>query len=93
MSTRQISVARLLMALAIALIGLGVLSGPIAAQSLSNSTGRDCQTIRTCQFQKGGSYRGCISAYSCRTCRFVPARCSIGSAKGLCREVRCGWGA
>ena len=24
---------------------------------------RDCQTIRTCNFRKGGSYRGCLSSY------------------------------
>jgi hypothetical protein len=34
--------------------------------------GRDCQTITTCRFQKGGSYRGCLSSYSCRVCKFVP---------------------
>ena len=30
---------------------------------------RDCQTIRTCNFARGGSYRGCLSSYSCRVCR------------------------
>lgn len=55
--------------------------------------GRDCQTITTCQFKKGGSYRGCLSSYSCRVCKFVPARCKIGGARGTCRQVRCVWGA
>lgn len=55
--------------------------------------GRDCQTITTCQFSKGGSYRGCLSSYSCRVCRFVRANCSIGGTRGrTCSEVRCTWG-
>ena len=32
---------------------------------------RDCQTIRTCNFARGGSYRGCLSSYSCRVCRLI----------------------
>jgi hypothetical protein len=57
------------------------------------SPGRDCQTITTCQFKKGGSYRGCLSSYSCRVCRFVRANCSIGGTRGrTCSEVRCTWG-
>jgi hypothetical protein len=55
--------------------------------------GRDCQTITTCRFEKGGGYRGCLSSYSCRVCKFVPARCKIGGTKGTCRQVRCVWGA
>jgi hypothetical protein len=42
---------------------------------------RDCQTILTCNFRKGGSWRGCVSSYSCRKCRFVPAPCSIIGGK------------
>jgi len=57
----------------------------------SINPGRDCQTITTCQFKKGGSYRGCLSSYSCRVCRFVPANCQIGKSK-RCSEVRCTWG-
>jgi hypothetical protein len=55
--------------------------------------GRDCQTITTCRFQKGGSYRGCLSSYSCRVCRFVRANCTIGGTRSkTCSEVRCTWG-
>jgi hypothetical protein len=54
---------------------------------------RDCQTITTCQFSKGGSYRGCLSSYSCRVCRFVRANCTIGGTRSkTCSEVRCTWG-
>jgi hypothetical protein len=52
---------------------------------------RDCQTIRRCNFTRGGSYRGCISAYSCRRCEFVPARCTISGRERVCREARCTW--
>jgi hypothetical protein len=51
---------------------------------------RDCQTIRTCNFRRGGSYRGCLSSYSCRVCRFV--RVSCRGAAGTCQMLRCGWG-
>lgn len=54
---------------------------------------RDCQTIRRCNFGRNGSFRGCISAYSCRTCQLVAARCSIGRASSNCRQMRCNWGA
>lgn len=54
---------------------------------------RDCQTIVNCQFSKGGSYRGCISSYSCRVCRLVSARCRPGFTGRVCREMRCSWGA
>lgn len=50
---------------------------------------RDCQTILTCNFRKGGSYRGCLSSYSCRTCRFVKVACGAGR---VCEKLRCGWG-
>ena len=43
---------------------------------------RDCQTIRTCNFRKGGSYRGCLSSYSCRVCKLVKVSC-----KGLERNL------
>jgi hypothetical protein len=60
--------------------------GPANAQ-------RDCQTLRTCQFSKGGSFRGCLSSYSCRSCRFVPAKCSVGGTSGACQRQVCDWGA
>lgn len=55
--------------------------------------GRDCQTVVSCRFTKGGSYRGCISAYSCRVCRLVSSRCAVGTAGRTCRAFRCSWGA
>jgi len=53
---------------------------------------RDCQTVRTCRFQRGGSYRGCLSSYTCRVCRLVSARCEIGGRAQNCQEMRCTWG-
>jgi hypothetical protein len=59
----------------------------------SINPGRDCQTITTCQFKKGGSYRGCLSSYSCRVCTYVPAKCKIAGAKGrVCLTSKCTWG-
>lgn len=62
---------------------------PVAAQAIDPQ--RDCQTIRNCRFEKGGSFRGCISSYSCRSCRFEPANCRIAGAKGTCRRQVCYW--
>lgn len=53
---------------------------------------RDCQTIRTCRFDRGGSYRGCLSSYTCRTCQLVRTRCEIGGRRQNCHEMRCTWG-
>jgi hypothetical protein len=53
---------------------------------------RDCQTIRTCNFGRGGSFRGCVSSYSCRVCRFVPTSCRGVGRRKTCRKLRCTWG-
>jgi hypothetical protein len=53
---------------------------------------RDCQTIRTCNYREGGSFRGCISTYACRVCRFVPASCKGLGRRGTCQKLRCTWG-
>jgi len=82
--------------LASALAGSAFL-GPASAQEgpggLINPQ-RDCQTIRTCNFRRGGSYRGCLSTYSCRVCRFVRVSCrgqGLGR-RGVCQKLRCTWG-
>jgi hypothetical protein len=53
---------------------------------------RHCQTVRECRFTRGGIFRGCISAYSCRACQFVPARCTISGREQICQRMRCHWG-
>ena len=86
--------------LAAMLIGMiaGLIAGSAPASAQEGPGGlinpqRDCQTILTCNFRRNGSYRGCLSSYSCRACRFVPARCSVGNRRRTCHQVRCGWGA
>ncbi|HEX2839877.1 hypothetical protein [Hyphomicrobium sp.] len=54
--------------------------------------GRDCQTIVTCNYTKGGSYRGCLSSYSCRVCRFVASSCTISGVRKRCYKSVCTWG-
>lgn len=85
---------------AVAIVAATALLGPAALPSLAQSgpgglinPQRDCQTIRKCNFTRNGSFRGCISAYSCRTCQLVAARCSIGKNSSNCRQMRCNWGA
>lgn len=82
-----------LCALGLALAAAIVASTPAGAQSTGQQMGRECQSIRTCRFTAGGSYRGCISAYVCRTCRPVRARCAIGTQTGNCHRLVCTWGA
>lgn len=55
--------------------------------------GRDCQTLRNCRFTAGGTFRGCVSSFSCRTCRIVKTRCELtGTAGNACQKLRCTWG-
>ena len=52
---------------------------------------KDCQTIRTCNFARDADVRGCLSSYSCRTCRFV-RRCQSISGQRICNyQSECGW--
>ncbi len=78
------------------LLGAGVLTaGSGLAQEGPGGAinpGRDCQTIVTCQFRKGGSYRGCLSSYSCRVCRYVPSSCVISGTRRRCYKSVCTWG-
>lgn len=81
---------------ALLLFGAGAFHGGAIAQEGPGgliNPGRDCQTITTCRFAPGGSYRGCLSSYSCRVCRFVPSSCTAGNNRGRsCHRVRCTWG-
>jgi hypothetical protein len=76
--------------LAALLLALG---GEAWSQPAGLNAGRNCQTIRTCNFAgRGGYYRGCLSTYSCRVCRFVPAACYIDGGRRVCQQLRCRWG-
>jgi hypothetical protein len=80
----------------LALAALGVasltLADPAAARPGPGTSQRDCQVVRACNFGRGGLYRGCISSYSCRVCRFVRASCKVGGVRGVCQRMRCDWG-
>lgn len=69
-----------------------LLATPAFAQSVGSNSGRDCQVVRSCNFARGAQVRGCLSSYTCRTCRFVKARCTVGNRGGRCEELVCGWG-
>jgi hypothetical protein len=72
------------------LLALGV--DAVRAQPAGLNPGRDCQVVRTCNFARGGAYRGCLSAYTCRVCRLVPARCFVDGTNRVCQRMRCRWG-
>lgn len=79
--------------LALAAMGLLALAvSEASAQPAGLDPGRDCQTIRTCNFARAGAYRGCLSSYSCRRCRFVPARCTVDGQRRVCQQMKCSWG-
>jgi hypothetical protein len=62
------------------------------AQVVPGASQRDCQTIRTCNFTRGGVYRGCLSSYSCRVCRFIRSSCTIDGTRKTCQAMKCNWG-
>jgi hypothetical protein len=70
--------------------------GPATAQqAVAIDPGRDCQTILTCNYSRRGSFRGCLSSYTCRVCRPQRVRCSasdISSGRRQCTELVCTWG-
>ena len=77
---------------ALLLAGLAGWLAPASAQQASGvNPGRDCQTVRTCNFARNGAVRGCLSSFTCRTCRMVPARCTL-AGRTQCREMVCSWG-
>jgi hypothetical protein len=79
--------------LSVALLGGGLLAlaGEASAQPAGLDAQRDCQTIRTCNFARNGAYRGCLSSYSCRVCRFVRASCFVDGSRRTCQQLRCSW--
>jgi len=82
-------------------VGIAALAGahvalastPAFAQATFDNVqpGQHCQTVRECNFRRGGVYRGCISAYSCRRCRVRRARCNVGDRRRKCYRVVCPW--
>ncbi|MDZ4843520.1 MAG: hypothetical protein SH859_15445 [Hyphomicrobium aestuarii] len=80
------------LAVALALTAAWFAVPPEEALAQSADPQRNCQTIRNCRFDRGGSFRGCVSSYSCRTCSFEPAKCSIAGSNGPCRKQVCRWG-
>ncbi len=56
---------------------------------------RSCQTILTCNYTRGGQYRGCLSSYTCRVCNLQRVRCTasdLASGRTRCTEFVCRWG-
>jgi hypothetical protein len=80
--------------MAIVMVGLGLVGGGGVATAQAQTANQDryCQTLRNCNFSKNGSFRGCVSSYSCRSCRLVTAKCSVGTVSGACRKLACDWG-
>lgn len=90
---RPICGLSLALLLAVFALGASVWLAPaaLAQQAAGIDPGRDCQTVRTCNFSRTGRIRGCLSSYTCRTCRMVPTRCTL-AGRMRCQEVVCTWG-
>jgi hypothetical protein len=82
--------------LVLAPLALVALTTLVHAQAVAPGidAGRDCQTIRRCNFTKTGTFRGCISAYSCRSCKIDRANCTFnaGAGRKVCNTLTCSWG-
>ena len=63
----------------------------LAQQGTGVNPIRDCQVLRTCNFARGNAVRGCLSSYTCRTCKLVTTRCNI-AGRTKCQEFICSWG-
>lgn len=86
------TVGRLGFALAVLLGGFAFAAEPVRAQPAGIDAGKDCHNFRTCNFGRRGAYRGCLSSYSCKVCRFVPANCTVDGQRKVCQRLRCGFG-
>jgi hypothetical protein len=78
----------------VALLAFGCLLCGVeaSAQPANLDPQRDCQTVRTCNFGRGGVHRGCLSSYTCRVCRFVRTSCYVDGSRRVCQQVKCSWG-
>ncbi len=82
-------------AVVLMLATIGTTAPLSAQQAVGIDPGRDCQTIRTCSFSRGGVFRGCLSSYTCRVCRPQRVRCSssdLATGRTRCTELVCSWG-
>jgi hypothetical protein len=84
---------RLGVATLVAVLGLLAPAGTAISQQLIAPGGaqRNCQTVRTCEFSRRAAVRGCLSSYTCRTCKTVRSRCDV-SGNRLCERIVCSWG-
>lgn len=90
---RSIATAALVLGLALT-GGASLLAGfpaPAMAQNAAPRYERDCKVLRTCNFTRNGEPRGCLSSYTCRTCKMVAVKCNIGG-RTKCQEFVCSWG-
>lgn len=80
----------------LALTLLSAASTSADAQTMgTDPRNRRCKTLLTCNYTRGGVYRGCLSSYTCRVCRPQPVRCTasdIASGRTRCTELVCTWG-
>jgi hypothetical protein len=78
------------------LVMLSSISSPASAQTIgTDPRNKRCQTLLTCNYSRGGVYRGCLSSYTCRICRPQRVRCTasdLASGRRLCTELVCTWG-
>ena len=73
------------------LYGFELQFGAFAVAQQALNLERDCKVLRTCNFTRNGQPRGCLSSYTCRTCKMVPVKCNIGG-RTKCQEFVCSWG-
>jgi hypothetical protein len=76
----------------LAAITLAALAPQSSAQGLES--GKICQVIRSCNFARTASVRGCLSSYSCRECQLVKKGfVTIDGVRRTEWRSVCDWGA
>jgi hypothetical protein len=95
-STRHFAWLAAVLAAPTLFLSLATFATPASAQVFgTDPRNRNCQTILTCNYTRGGYFRGCLSSYTCRVCRAEPVRCTasdLATGRTRCTELVCTWG-
>jgi len=83
--------ARYTTGLAMIVLAISAGAASATAQVSGRELGKECQTVRTCNFARGAAVRGCLSSYSCRRCNFVRSCRTIAGQRTCDYQARCGW--
>lgn len=79
-----------LIAFALAFLALGTSHAP--AQPAGLNPQKDCQTIRTCRFDRGGDEPAHATRIGRQAAAIGTAPCHIDVGRRVCQRMVCSWG-